>query len=207
MGRTHLAADQTLAQAVTQVHQQWQSQGDSTKSTPPKRRRPAPPPKPAPATSSDSLAHQLHTLLTESQSQHNTYQQLAQQLLTLLTPLNSILDQALHHHTVRSFYSHHLRPTPTTDGVDLAKIRQTALSHTWSHTSGLNLGHSAEILQAIREGKPLPKANIIEVWSLTEAEALRTAWRAHGLTTSLTLLLQGPAKKHTYTRIRVMRGR
>ena len=85
-GKTSLAADQTLAQALTQVLQQWQHQSDSTKSTPPKRRRPAPPPKPAPATSSASLAAQLHTLLTESQSQNTTDQQLAHKLLALLAP-------------------------------------------------------------------------------------------------------------------------
>ena len=213
--KTSLAADQTLANALTKVLQQWQHQGDSTKSTPPKRRRPAPPSKPVTATSSNSLAVQLHTLLTESQSQDTTDQQLAHKLLALLAP-----------------YTHAQRPSngapPPTRTVTLqsqppANINNrwrrsnkdptnTAITHLVSHewTAPPTLGHSTEILQAIRTGNTLPKANITEVWSLTEAEALRTAWRAHGLTTSLTLLLYGPAKKldsATHTRIRTTRGR
>ena len=211
--------DITLAQALTEVLLQWKPPEHNTG-----RSKPAKRPKPQALTAESTsavappqytpLATQLWNLLNTAETQAMTDQQLVQKLLPILssyTPAHQTQNPGSHDYTSSR------APTPPTHRNNRWHKAPTntapqyithLVPNEWSRPP--RLGNYHDILQAARTGNTIPEANITEIWSREDAEAIRSTWRAHDLKHPITMLLCGPAKKLegvTHTRIRVSRGR
>ena len=202
--------DQSLAQALSQVLQQWQQPPTHHQQGWQRKRH-----KQQHNWNSNSTSLKDQLLTTLNSQQHATDQQVAHAIAQILQPYlpqetrrqyqpKLDPDHAYNRWSHRSTQQRRQSPNqPATLGHNIKGL----ITSEWTKPPVLR--EANELLNDIKQGSMHDTANIAIVTSSTQATNIQATWKAYGTTGSFTLLLTGPARSTpgaTPTRVRIIRG-